>query len=140
MFGTTTATAGGSGGFGGFGGTNTTNNTGGLFGGTNKPAFGGGGTTGGSIFGGGSGSSVFGSTANQPTSAFGAPISSALGATTAECQGTGSTPFQAHTEKESGSTVTNHFQSISFMQPYKNFSFEVGYYLNIWNTSSANLF
>lgn len=128
MFGATTATAGGSGGLGGFGSTNTSNNSGGLFGGNNKSSFGGGGATGGSMFGGGSSGSVFGSTANQPTSAFGAPPSSALGPNTAESQGTGSTPFQAHTEKESGSTTTNHFQSISFMQPYRNFSFEVGYF------------
>ena len=126
MFGSTTATAGGSGALGGFGGNNTSNNSGGLFGGNNKPAFGTGGTTGGSIFGGGSTGSVFGSTSNQPTSAFGAPISSALGLNTVESQGTGSTPFQTHTEKESGSNLMNHFHSISFMQPYKNYSFEVG--------------
>lgn len=131
MFGTTTATAGGSGGLGGFGGTNTSNNSGGLFG-NNKPAFGTGGTTSGSIFGGGSSSGVFGTTPNQPTSAFGAPISSALGVNTAESQGTGNTPFQVHTEKESGSNLMNHFHSISFMQPYKNYSFEVGH-LNIFD-------
>lgn len=143
MFGTTTATAGGSGGLGGFGGTNTSNNSAGLFGGgNNKPAFGTGGTAGGSIFGAGSSGGVFGATANQPTSAFGAPISSALGPNTAESQGTGSTPFQVQTEKESGSNVTNNFHSISFMQPYKNYSFEVGspdsFETQIWLTMCRN--
>lgn len=127
MFGSTpTALAGGSGGLG-FGSTNTSNNSGGLFGGNNKPAFGGGGTTGGTTGGSIFGSGGFGSTANQSTGPFGAPISSALGGNTAESQGTGSTPFQVHTEKETGSSLMNHFHSISFMQPYKNYSFEVGY-------------
>ena len=108
--------------FGGFGGSNTSNTSGGLFGASNKPAFGGTQPSGGSLFGGGSG---FGSQTNQTTSAFSAPLSSALGSNSAECQGTGSTPFQAYTEKEGTGSQMNHFQSISFMQPYKNFSFEV---------------
>lgn len=63
---------------------------------------------------------------NQTTSAFGQPNSTALGGNVGECQGTGSTPFTAWTEKENGTgNMTNHFQSISFMGPYKNFSFEV---------------
>ncbi|KAL8736465.1 MAG: hypothetical protein Q9166_000257 [cf. Caloplaca sp. 2 TL-2023] len=123
MFGSNTATAGNSTGFGSFGGNNT-NTGGGLFGGGNKPAFGTPQpTTGGSLFGGGS--NAFG-TSNNQTSGFGAaPTSSALASNTAECQGTGSTPFQAFTEKEGvNGSQTNHFQSITFMQPYKNFSFE----------------
>ncbi|KAL8789520.1 MAG: hypothetical protein Q9213_001133 [Squamulea squamosa] len=125
MFGSNTATAGTSTGFGGFGGTNT--NTGGsLFGGGNKPAFGSQQpSTGGSLFGGGS--SAFGSSTNQGVGGFGAaaPASTALATNTAECQGTGSTPFQAFAEKDTPSgTQTNHFQSIAFMQPYKNYSFE----------------
>ncbi|KAL9031372.1 MAG: hypothetical protein Q9196_000589 [Gyalolechia fulgens] len=122
MFGSNTATSGTTGGFGGFGGSNA-NTGGGLFGGGNKPAFGSQPATGGSLFG---GSTAFGSSTNQTTTAFGgAPLSSALGSNNTECQGTGSTPFQAWTEKE-GTTgnQTNHFQSITFMQPYKNFSFE----------------
>ena len=126
LFGSGTATAGTSGGFGGFGGnSNTNNNTnnasgGGLFkspfgasitAGNNAPAFG-------ASTGGG-----FGSASNQSTGMFNQPNSTALGANIGECQGTGSTPFTAFTEKE-GST-TNHFQSISFMAPYKNFSAEV---------------
>ena len=108
--------------FGGFGGNSTSNTSGGLFGAANKPAFGATQSSGGSLFGGGS---VFGSPANQTTSAFGAPLSSALGSNSAECQGTGSTPFSAYTEKEGTGSQMNHFQSISFMQPYRNFSFEV---------------
>lgn len=125
LFGNTTATAGTSSAFGGFGGNNTNSNTSSLFGAASKPAFGGSNASGGSIFGGGTGGNTFGASNNPPTSAFGAPLSSALGGGNVECQGTGSTPFQPHTEKESGSTVSNQYQSISFMQPYKNFSFEV---------------
>lgn len=127
MFGSNTATSGTSSGFGGFGNSNT-NTGGGLFGGggVSKPAFGSQQATGGSLFGGGT--NTFGSSNNQTTTGFGgAPLSSALASNSAECQGTGSTPFQAFQEKEGGTgNQTNHFQSITFMQPYKNFSFEVG--------------
>ncbi len=137
LFGGNTSTAGASTGFGGFGGTNNTTNPtsafgsntsntgGGLFGNAaTKPAFGAGTTSGGGLFGGGN--NAFGATNNQTTSVFGTPQSTALGGNNLECQGTGSTPFQAYTEKEgSGSTQTNHFQSISFMAPYAKFSFEV---------------
>ena len=109
--------------FGAFGSNTTSNAPGGLFGAANKPAFGGAqSSSGGSLFGGSGG---FGTQTNQPTSAFGAPVSSALSTTNAECQGTGSTPFQAFTEKEGTGNQTNHFQSVSFMQPYQSFSFEV---------------
>lgn len=128
MFGSNTATAGTSNAFGGFGGTNSSSTSGSLFAGSSKPAFGSGNTSSGSLFGGGSGGNSFGASNNQTTSAFGNPLSSALGANTADCQGTGSTPFQAYTEKESGSNVSNQYQSISFMQNYKNFSFEVCYH------------
>ncbi len=132
LFGNSTATAGSSTGFGGFGANNTTANTsspfggastgGGLFGSTaSKPAFGTGGSSGG-LFGAGG----FGTTNAQPTGAFGAPASTALSSVNPQTDGTGSTPFQPFTEKESGSAQTNHFQSISFMQPYQKFSFEVG--------------
>lgn len=119
LFGSTTATAGSTGGFGGFGNTNNNTSGGGLFG-AQKPAFGGGGLFGSST----TPNTGFSLNNNQQTSAF--PISSALGGNNAECQGTGNTPFTAFTEKEATGGVTNHFQSISFMQPYKNFSFEVG--------------
>ena len=131
LFGNSTATAGSSTGFGGFGANTATTNTsspfgggttaGGLFGGSaTKPAFGTGGQSGG-LFGAGG----FGTTNTQPASAFGAPASTALSSANPQTDGTGSTPFQAFVEKESGSATTNHFQSISFMQPYQKFSFEV---------------
>ncbi|KAL8949662.1 MAG: hypothetical protein Q9222_004242 [Ikaeria aurantiellina] len=123
LFGSNTATAGTSSGFGGFG-SNNANAGGGLFGGS-KPAFGSQQpSTGGSLFGGSS--NTFGSSNNQTTNTFsGAPISSALGSNSAECQGTGGTPFQPFTEKETATgNATSHFQSITFLQPYKNFSFE----------------
>lgn len=137
LFGSNTSTAGTSTGFGGFGSTNNNTNPtsafgsspsntgGGLFGNAaSKPAFGASTTSGGGLFGGGN--NAFGSTNNQTTSVFGAPPSTALGGNNLECQGTGSTPFQAYTEKEgAGSSQTNHFQSISFMAPYSKFSFEV---------------
>ena len=134
LFGGTTATAGGTT-FGGFGSNpnNTTAGTtsavgsgGGLFGNASKPAFGTGGTTGGGLFGANTGGNAFGQPSGATASAFGAPASTALGVSTAECQGTGSTPFQAFTEKDGPSSNTmNHFQSISFMAPYQKFSFEV---------------
>ena len=122
LFGSTTATAGtGGGGFGGFGSTNTNNTPGGsLFGSTQKPAFGGT-TSGTGLFNNASSNTGFGSTNNQTPGTFGSPF----GQNNAVCEGTGSTPFSAFTEKEGTSSVTNHFQSISFMQPYKNWSFEV---------------
>ncbi len=124
--------------FSGFGANSAGTTSGGMFGAPNKPAFGGTqGSSGGSLFGGGTG---FGSQPNQPTSAFGAPISSALGPNSAECQGTGSTPFQATTEKEGTTSGINHFQSISFMQPYKNFSFEVSQWRGSKSSANANMF
>ncbi|KAH0544545.1 hypothetical protein FGG08_001317 [Glutinoglossum americanum] len=128
IFGTSTSTAPASGGFGGFGGTNTSTTafgggtTGGNIFGSNKPAFGAPttGTTGTGIFGGGT-SNTFGT--NTGT-ASGFPASTALGGVAEQCQGTASTPFQAYTEKEPGQTVTNHYQSISFQQPYQRWSFE----------------
>lgn len=127
LFGGNTATSGANTGFGGFGGSNT-NSGGGLFGGANKPAFGSQQpSTGGSLFGGASNN--FGSSNNQTSTGFaGAPISSALGGAVPECQGTGSTPFQTVVEKEGVSGNQNsHYQSIAFMQPYKNYSFEVSH-------------
>ncbi|KAL1999630.1 hypothetical protein VTN02DRAFT_4254 [Thermoascus thermophilus] len=121
LFGGGTATAGGTG-FGGFGSTSNTGGFGstgttggGLFG--NKTG-GFGGTTGTSAFGTGGG---FGTTG---TTGFGGGAGTAFNQPVPACEGTGSTPFNPVTEKDSGSNVTNHYQSISFMQPYSRYSFE----------------
>lgn len=92
-----------------------------MFGG-NRSAFGGT-TTGSGIFGATTGG--FGSSNTTQTGAFGAPASTALGGGNLQSEGTGAVPFQPFVEKDSGTTQTNHFQSISFMQPYQKFSFEV---------------
>ena len=142
LFGSTTATAGGTG-FGGFGantantsttfgGGNTTTG-GGLFG-QAKPTFGAAApATGSGLFGNNAGNTGFGAGNTTAPTLFGAAQGTALGGNIAECQGTGSTPFNAVIEKEpnnnTGSNVNNHFQSISFMQPYQKYSFEVSYLL-----------
>ncbi|KAF1930053.1 uncharacterized protein M421DRAFT_91249 [Didymella exigua CBS 183.55] len=118
----------GGGGFGaasntssGFGGGATTGTS--LFGGASKPAFGAGSTTntGGGLFGGGSGG--FG--AGNTTGGFGSGTTGGFGAgaTNTTNNGTASTPFQAHTEKD-GTSATQHYQTITFQQPYQNFSLE----------------
>lgn len=125
-----TGSAFGGGGGGGFG--STTNNQsggfgssttgGGLFGAAqNKPAFGAAtGTTGGGLFGGGAANT---STFGQSTGGFGQ--NAGFGQQSQQVnQGTGSTPFNAHQEKDTASNTTSHYQSISFMQPYQNYSFE----------------
>ncbi|KAI1004659.1 Nucleoporin [Podosphaera aphanis] len=108
-------------------GSNTANNPSGAFGSgfgaAATPAFGST-NTGTGIFGGAT-SSPFGAPAT--TSAFGAPASSAISqAGVGECQGTGSVPFQACTEKEPNSNTNqqNSFQNIAFQPPYQKFSME----------------
>ena len=119
LFGAANTNTGASTGFGGFGNSNSSST---LFGGGSKPGFGT--QTTGSLFGGGGGGgggNAFGS--NTGTSPFGAP---ALASNSADCQGTGGTPFSAFQEKDGGAaSQTNYFQSITCMAPYKNFSFEV---------------
>lgn len=119
--------------FGGFGATanNSTTNTGGfgaaasntgggLFGSSNaaKPAFGSTGTTGG-LFGGGNNATT---TTNTGFGSGGFGGGSTLGASTDTPPGTAGTSFQAHTEKEANSSVTNSFQNILFQDPYKKWS------------------
>ncbi|KAJ5762400.1 uncharacterized protein N7511_005782 [Penicillium nucicola] len=107
----------------GFGANTNTNTGGGLFGAA-KPATGFGASATPSGFGGAT-SGGFGSTAANtaaPAAGFGAS-GSAFGGNTA-CEGTGSTPFNAFTEKDTTSNATNHYQSIVFQQPYSKFSFE----------------
>ncbi|KAI9764676.1 MAG: Nuclear pore complex protein Nup98-Nup96 [Candelina submexicana] len=133
LFGGQTATAGSSPSFAGFGNNNNATNTSSPFGaastggslfGNNKPAFGSNtGNTSGTLFG-GTNTGAFGTGNNTTTGgAFGSPASTALGGANPQSDGTGSTPFQAFTEKDVGNQ-TNHFQSITFMQPYQKFSFE----------------
>ncbi|PTU18236.1 hypothetical protein P175DRAFT_0495628 [Aspergillus ochraceoroseus IBT 24754] len=114
-FGSTGNTSGGGGGGGGFGaGSNTSggifgNKTGGAFGSTT-------GTTGGFGTGGGFGGST--------GSGFGGGTGTAFQQAVPPSDGTGSTPFSAFTEKDGASSATNHYQSVSFMQPYSKYSFE----------------
>ncbi|KAF9700269.1 hypothetical protein EKO04_001388 [Ascochyta lentis] len=120
--------------FGGFGANNNNTSSGfgggastgtSLFGGASKPAFGGGSTTntGGGLFGGG-GTGGFGAN-NNTTGGFGSGTTGGFGAaaTNAPNNGTASTPFQAHTEKD-GTSATQHYQTITFQQPYTNYSLE----------------
>ncbi|KAJ5093555.1 hypothetical protein N7456_009416 [Penicillium angulare] len=103
-------------------GTNTNTNTGGgLFGKTAAPSgFGTSNTTGGF----GSGGGGFGATnTTTPSTGFGSTGTAFQGAL-APCEGTGSTPFTPFTEKDANTSATNHYHSISFMQPYSKFSFE----------------
>jgi len=138
LFGNTNTTATTNTGFGGFGSGNTTSAFGGgsssagggLFGG-NKPATAGFGAsntnTGAGLFGGGNASAGFGSNdavATTGNSLFGGN-GTALGGTVPECPGTGGTAFQAFQEKESNSSLNNHFQTITFMSPYQKYSLEV---------------
>lgn len=122
--GTSNTAFGSSGGFGaatggGFG-SSTSNTGGGLFGA--KPAGGGFGATntGTTGFGGGGG---FGAGAGTTTTGFGG-AGTAFQSTPPTCEGTGGTPFNPFTEKDANSNTMNHFQSISFMQPYNKWSFE----------------
>ncbi|KAJ5701770.1 hypothetical protein N7488_009318 [Penicillium malachiteum] len=131
MFGNTASTGtgafGSGGGFGsantgGFGANANTNTAGGsLFGKTPTTGFGTSNTTTGG-FGGGA---AFGgtNTTTPASTGFGASGTAFQGGLPA-CEGTGSTPFSAFTEKDGASNTTNHYQSISFMQPYNKFSFE----------------
>ncbi|KAF9883061.1 hypothetical protein FE257_004140 [Aspergillus nanangensis] len=112
-FGATGAT----GGFGGStGGGLFGNKTGGGFGGTATAGsgFGTGAATGAAATGGGFGGST----------GFGSGTGTAFQQAIPPSDGTASTPFSPFTEKDSGSTVTNHYQSISFQQPYSKYSFE----------------
>ncbi|KAF2213907.1 hypothetical protein CERZMDRAFT_110901 [Cercospora zeae-maydis SCOH1-5] len=122
-------------------GATKTNGVAGLFG-ANKPAGGFGSTNTGSIFGGNTNATSTGfGAANNTTSAFGggASGSGGFGATnnstggfggfgasnTAQTNnGTAGTPFQAFQEKDTATSQTSHFQSITFQQPYQSKSFE----------------
>ncbi|CAG5140466.1 uncharacterized protein ALTATR162_LOCUS716 [Alternaria atra] len=124
---------------GGFGATNTntttsafgssnTNTGGGLFG-QNKPATGFGASTtgGGGLFGGGNTSSGFGSTnTNTTTGGFGASTGGAFGggSNPPPNNGTANTPFQPFQEKDGTGNAQSQYQTITFQQPYTNYSLE----------------
>ncbi|KAL5118527.1 hypothetical protein ACEQ8H_003542 [Pleosporales sp. CAS-2024a] len=122
--------------FGGFGANNTSsstsafganNNTGsGLFGQNNTSAFGST-TGGGGLFGGGNTGGGFGATnnTNTSTSAFGASTGGFGATNNATNTGTANVPFSAVSEKDGTSaTATQQYQTITFQQPYQNFSLE----------------
>ncbi|GAO18625.1 hypothetical protein UVI_02062170 [Ustilaginoidea virens] len=112
--------------FGGFGANNTSSNTtsspfgggsntsSGIFG-ANKAGFGAPNNTGSSLFGGG----------NTNSGGFGT-TSTGFGATggAGDPPGTASTPFNAYTEKEPNSSISNSYQNILFQEPYKKWSSE----------------
>ncbi|KAF2020673.1 hypothetical protein BU24DRAFT_456721 [Aaosphaeria arxii CBS 175.79] len=121
--------------FGGFGSNNNTTNTStgfgsnttntGLFG-QNKTGFNSTGTGTGTLFGGGNtGTGGFGS--NNTTGGFGSTSTNAFGAgnTANTNNGTAGTPFTAFQEKDgTAAGGTQHYQTITFQQPYQNFSLE----------------
>ncbi|RAL67716.1 hypothetical protein DID88_008454 [Monilinia fructigena] len=130
-FGSTTATT-GSNMFGSGATTGTTGAFGGSgFGSTAQPTSAFGSTnTGGGLFG--SKPAGFGSTAttNTPSAfggggtGFGSNTGTGFGAaaSSTQCEGTQAVPFSAFVEKEPNSSMQNSYQSISFQQPYKNFT------------------
>ena len=130
-FGSGTATAGSSGGFGAGSGGFGAGNTGGAFGGSGGGMFGANKT--GTGFGGATGTGGFGAGASTGASTgsgfgggagFGGATGTAFNQAVPPSEGTGGTPFSPFTEKDGSSSVTNHYQSISFMQPYSKYSFE----------------
>ncbi|KAL2798373.1 hypothetical protein BJX66DRAFT_45185 [Aspergillus keveii] len=92
----------------------------GLFGKTTPTTGGGFGSSTGATGGFGSGTG-FGASGG---SAFGGGTGTAFQQAVPPSDGTGSTPFSPWTEKDTSSNVVNHYQSVSFMQPYSKYSFE----------------
>ncbi|KAL2813182.1 nuclear protein 96-domain-containing protein [Aspergillus cavernicola] len=120
--GTSTAAPAFGGGFGSPGtasGFGTTNTTGTGFGA--KPA-----ATGfsGNTTGTGAGFGTGGSGFAAGASGFGGGTGTAFQQAVPPSDGTGSTPYSAFTERDTSSSVMNHYQSVSFMQPYSKYSFE----------------
>ena len=116
---------------GGFGSTNnntttsafgSSNTGGGIFGQNKTAGFGSNTTsTAGGLFGGASTTGGFGAS-NNASGGFGSSTAGGFGATNNANNGTASTPFQAFTEKDAGGQ--QHYQTITFQQPYTNFSLE----------------
>ncbi|ODH49361.1 hypothetical protein GX48_04572 [Paracoccidioides brasiliensis] len=109
----------------GFGGSGTATTGTGLFGSGQQQqqpqsGFGASGQ-GGSLFGGNTtGASAFGASAGSAFNANG----TALGGALPPPEGTANPPYAPFTEKDQGSNVTNHYQTISAMTPYSKYSFE----------------
>jgi nuclear pore complex protein Nup98-Nup96 len=134
--GSSTGNAFGGGGFGANNNTTSTpafgaanNNAGGsLFGGAKTGGFGA--STGGGLFGGGNTGGGFGAnnTAAPTTGAFGATTGGGFGAGATNNQpnnGTANVPFSAFSEKDGASSnATQQYQTITFQQPYQNYSLE----------------
>ncbi|KZS91868.1 hypothetical protein SISNIDRAFT_429815 [Sistotremastrum niveocremeum HHB9708] len=117
-------------GFGGFGAPAATTSTG--FGGfgntaTQPTAFGStpaANTTGGSVFGANTGNTGFGAFGSKPAgSVFGAVAAAPTGGL-APNNGTASPPWSQTSERDEAGGVMTHFQSISRMPAYKDYSFE----------------
>ena len=74
---------------------------------------------------GGNNNSAFGNSTN----AFGTQNNTGFGGfngmNNMQNQGTGNPPYKVHIEKEANLTQPSHFQSITAMPEYRNFSFEV---------------
>ena len=90
----------------------------------NKPAATGGFGSGTGGFGTGGGGFGSGTGTGTTGSGFGTGTGTAFQQQVPPSDGTASTPFSPFTEKDNSSNVTNHYQSISFMQPYNKYSFE----------------
>ncbi|KAJ5923556.1 hypothetical protein N7454_008801 [Penicillium verhagenii] len=132
-FGTNTAT----GGFGSAGNASSAFGGGGSGFGSNNNNTPNANSSGGSLFGkpastgfgtGGFASAPFGGSTNATaiSTGFGGGSVGNAGAESMppHCDGTGGTPFSAFVEKDTNTNATNHYQSVSFMQPYSKFSFE----------------
>lgn len=92
-----------------------------MFGQNKSTGFGSTNNTGGGLFGGGSTSGGFGTT-NNTTGGFGSSTTGGFGANTNTNNGTAGTPFQPFSEKDT--TGSQQYQTITFQQPYANFSLE----------------
>jgi nuclear pore complex protein Nup98-Nup96 len=121
LFGNTTATSGtGFGSSGGFGATNTNTGFGsGSTFNTNKTGFGGGNSSG--LFG-STNTGGFGSTPANTNAAF--ATASPFGTGNQQNNGTGTTPFTPHNEKEPNTSTTNSYQTISALPAYNKYSLE----------------
>ena len=98
---------------------------GGIFSADTTPAFGSQNNTGGILFGSGGGVNAVGTT-RQYAFGFGSSVGNVHKLSAIECQGTAGAPFLPFQEKDNAAgSVTNHYQTVACMVPYRNFSFEV---------------